>query len=103
MAKVKAPTLVSATNIGGVGQFGAIASTAGCPLPKGKKKKGKKRRKKVLSAGGFSATPINGTPGSPSMVFGQSRSGGGAGWVVSASNGFNASGGVSVTGQAICL
>jgi hypothetical protein len=104
MARVKAPTLVTVTNSALVGQFGAIASSAQCPLPKGKKKKkGQKRRKKVLSAGGFAATPVNGSPGLPSMVFGQSRSGGGAGWVVSASNAFDAPGVTSVTSQAICL
>lgn len=102
MAKVRATTYADGYSTATVGQFGAVASTATCLTAK-PTKKGKKRRRKPLFTGGFHTTPINRTPDFPSMVFTESHATAIGGWVASATNRFNATGGVSVLSQGLCL
>ncbi len=110
LAKTPAPVLVTGTGPASVSDTFASASaiTPGCPAPpklKRKSRKGKKKKKKPvrrLSAGGFSVSPVNGAPGAPVMVFGDSRIEG-AGWLAKAVNALDASGSVTVTSQGICL
>lgn len=109
MSKIAAPVLLlSQTDPGNGGIFAAAtAVTPSCPIPKkpkkGKKhKKRKKRPRKLLSGGGFSASPINGVTGAPVLIFGVNRTNG-IGWAAGAVNGVTSPGPFTVTSQAICL
>jgi hypothetical protein len=104
MAKIRAPTVLSATSTGTVTQFGPLsAATPACPVPK-KPKKGKKKRKKkparLLSAGGFATSLFTGT--GPLMVFGQSQIAN-ARWSTSAVDATNATGPATITSQGLCI
>jgi hypothetical protein len=109
MAKIAAPLFVTGTASGTGGTFaGAAGRSPTCPSPKKPKKgkKGKKRKRKppkLLSAGGFSANPVNGASGAPVLVFGQSRDTGAGDWLASAANGSSSGGPFTVTSQGICL
>jgi hypothetical protein len=102
MANVRAPILAEGYSTETVGQFGAVASTATC-LTEKPTKKGKERKRKPLFAGGFHTTPFNRTPDFPSMIFTESHATPTGGWVASATNRFDATAGVSVYSQGICL
>jgi hypothetical protein len=108
LAKVAAPILLSSTGSGSGGSFAsARATTSSCPAPRKPKKakKGKKKKKKparLLSAGGFSVSPANALPGTPIMVFGDSRVEG-TGWLTSAVNATSSNGSFTVTSQGICV
>jgi hypothetical protein len=108
MVKTRTPTVLAQTTGATVGFLTSVASTSpSCPRPP-KRKTGKKRKPKLLSAGGFSVSPINGLtggmPGLPLMVFGESRLGPTGGWFVRATNGSGGAGTtVSVSSQALCF
>jgi hypothetical protein len=108
MVKTRTPTVLGQTTGATVGFLTSVASTTPqCPRPP-KPKAGKKRKRKLLSAGGFRVSPVNGLtggmPGLPLMVFADSQIGPTGGWFTRAVNG---SGGVgttvSVTSQGICF
>jgi hypothetical protein len=97
MRRIRAPAVLSESNTAVVPASGSLASlTPACPSSK-------PRKAKLLSAGGFGATPVNGSPDQPIMVFGENGIGPGAGWLASAVNATGAPGTVSVTSQAICF
>jgi hypothetical protein len=101
MGKIKAPRVLSQTTSATIGLFGSVSSTTPrCPRAKGK---GKKSKRKLLSGGGFAASPVNGMTGAPLPVFGESHIGSSGGWLATATNGFSATGPVSLTSQAICV
>ena len=107
LAKIAPPGLVLGTALGSGAEFAsASATTAGsCPVPP-KPKKGKRKRKKkpakLLSAGGFSVSPVNGASGAPIPVFGESRVSS-PGWLASAVNGSSTTGQFSVVSQGLCV
>ena len=101
MAKIGAPAILNRSSSATVPQLAIATSTSpSCPVVKKSKKKRKKKPSKLLSAGGFSSPLF--TPGSPEMVFGESRLLG-AGWFASATNAINQTGTVSVNSQGICF
>jgi hypothetical protein len=99
MRKIGAPKLVSQTTSATLGFFGSISSTTPtCP-----KAKGKKSKRKLLSAGGFAVSPVNGMTGTPLMALGESHIRPTGGWLANATNDFSATGPVSLTSQGICF
>jgi hypothetical protein len=98
MKKVTSPKINSQTTSATLGFFGSISSTSpACPKAK------KRSKRKLLSAGGFAVSPVNGMTGTPLMVLGESHFGPSGGWLANAANGFSATGPVSLTSQGICL
>jgi hypothetical protein len=109
LAKIRAPSLLGGTASGNGGTFaGATATTvSSCPVPKkpkkGKKgKKGKKKPAQLLTAGGFSVSPVNGLPTAPIIVFGESRING-SNWLASGVNAVESSGAFTVNSQGLCI
>jgi hypothetical protein len=109
LAKIAAPVILTGTGSGSGGTLAPASATtqSSCPVPKKPKKKGKKKKKKkkpaqLLSAGGFSASPVNGVSGAPVPLFGESRISGN-GWFASAVNAVESTDSFGVTSQGLCV